>query len=73
MNLSRKLWGQASESDSGREETFCYIARLHGPRGGIGRRDGFKIRCLHGRASSSLAEGTKLSSKILKPLHLLSF
>jgi hypothetical protein len=29
-----------------------------GPRGGIGRRDGFKIRCLHGRVSSSLTEGT---------------
>ena len=53
-----KIMEEASESDSGREETFCYIARLHGPRGGIGRRDGFKIRCLHGRASSSLAEGT---------------
>ena len=50
--------GAGFESESGREETFCYIARLHGPRGGIGRRDGFKIRCLHGRASSSLAEGT---------------
>lgn len=28
------------------------------PRGGIGRRDGFKIRCLNGRVSSSLTEGT---------------
>ena len=63
MNLSENNGGRASESDSGREETFCYIARLHGPRGGIGRRDGFKIRCLPG-VPVRLAEGTIL---ILKP------
>ena len=36
-----------------------------GPRGGIGRRDGFKIRCLHGRVSSSLTEGT-IPAKIIR-------
>ncbi len=43
-----------------------------GPRGGIGRRDGFKIRCLHGRASSSLAEGTIKFCRAVGKLDVIS-
>lgn len=41
-----------------------------GPRGGIGRRDGFKIHFLQGSVSSSLTVGTM--RRFFTPHHLFN-